>query len=91
MVDVVNAIPWCDGPPEQGHWSGCSRNTGFGMVLIKETPANLNGTLWAHEYGHNEGRHDRSGDVGYVMRAELFVDNRKLTTTDCDYMRHPLN
>jgi len=87
-VQVVNAIPWCVGSPPAGlHWSGCS--SGLGIAVIRE-PANKEGTLWAHEYGHNQSFLD-SGSLGFVMHNTLNEANRKVTQSQCNGMRNPLN
>ena len=57
-IHVVNAINWC-GDPGTGI-IGCAPIGGGDFVVVRFTPS-MEGTLWAHEFGHNQGLRHRNG------------------------------
>ena len=88
LAKVVREINWCNGgPPATGHSVGCS--AGAGMILVRTTPS-LEGSLWAHEYGHNQdlwlvnNHYPDPNFLGYYLQVPTA---RRVTQFQCDMMR----
>src|SRR5438132_11103414 len=55
-VHVVREINYCGGPVTA---LGCSRCPGTCMIVKRAVSLDIEGVLWAHEFGHNQGLDDR--------------------------------
>jgi hypothetical protein len=89
-VKVVNSFTWCNGPPTipGATINGCGKIGGFGIIVRRDS-ASIEPTLWAHEYGHNQGKlHNPT--TGFVM-YESPSNYRRVTQSECYAMTHPLN
>jgi hypothetical protein len=81
QVKVVNAINYC---PTKGGYvstSGCTSADGKSEVVARWA-SNLEGILWAHEYGHTRGLLDRS-DPTALMSPDISSNSRRVNHTEC--------
>jgi hypothetical protein len=84
-VKVVNAINWC-GTPGVGI-IGCAPVPGGSLTAVRFT-ANLEGILWAHEFGHNQGLSHRNGN-NFVMNPFIGATARGVNAAECASYRNP--
>jgi hypothetical protein len=83
-VKVVCQINWCDGINPTT--IGCAPVGGDSMVVERFTP-NQEGSLWAHEYGHNCGIEGDYNIPNRVMNATIAPTNREVTAGECEKYR----
>jgi hypothetical protein len=79
-VKVVNQINRCDGLIP--NVLGCAQTPGNSLVVVR-TMANREGSLWAHEFGHNQGLRHRN-DANALMHETLFSTNKRINAGECD-------
>jgi hypothetical protein len=87
-VHVVNQIGAC-GNTIAPNYAGCAQLPGTALVVARWYPnmANTEGSLWAHEHGHNKGLDHRQVPRA-VMGTPLAADRRELDATECQaYLR----
>lgn len=84
---VVSVINWCGdfGP----NIVGCAPIPGNSFAVVRRS-AELEGILWAHEYGHTVGLSHRS-DPRAVMRATIAANNRDITLAECEQYLENVN
>jgi hypothetical protein len=75
---VVNAIQECGGPG--GGIIGCAPVPGSSFIIVRFTNAQ-EGSLWAHEFGHNQGNPHRNG-VNLVMNPFITATARRVDATE---------
>ncbi len=82
-VKLVDEINWCNG------WKpniiGCARPDS--SLLVVPTAPELEGVLWAHEYGHTKGLKHRDTGKDAVMYYSVAADHRKVDQAECDAFR----
>jgi len=92
-VTTVDLIMFCEGAFRG--FSGCAENPGDSFAVIRPTfsfpisPERLTrieGTLWAHEYGHNMGLSHRNDDPRALMNASITDDTVELNAGECVQM-----
>jgi len=79
-VHVVSQIHYCQGA--QGDILGCSPVPGKCSVVVRDA-ADIEGALWAHEYGHTKGLHHRS-DSKALMNPYVTPQSKELLKKECD-------
>jgi hypothetical protein len=82
-VKVVRSINWCGGLIPGV--IGCAPVSGNSFAVVRFIP-NLEGILWAHEYGHTKGLNHRS-DSDAVMNGTISNTRLKVTSTECTAYR----
>ena len=81
-VSVVNAISWCNGAAGPGlSIIGCGQTPGNSFVVVRL--GSNEGSLWAHEFGHNKGNSHRSG-ANNLMNPSLDGTTRRVNQTECN-------
>jgi hypothetical protein len=83
-VHVVNTINYCGGLALPGI-IGCGDTPGTCIVVVRledPLPADKEGMLWAHEYGHTKGL-DHREDENAVMNPYLGQTERQVNATEC--------
>jgi hypothetical protein len=86
-VKVVNAINWC-GDTIPGI-IGCAPAPGNSQLVVR-TDQDLEGEVWAHEFGHTRGlphRPTTPNNVGAVMFPMALADNTRVNQTECSAYR----
>ena len=78
-VKIVNAINWC-GLPGFGI-IGCAPVPGGSFVAVRFS-ASLEGILWTHEFGHNQGLPHRIGN-NFVMNPFITATAREVNAAEC--------
>jgi hypothetical protein len=78
QVKVVNQINWCGSLIP--NVIGCAPVPGGSLAVVRFT-ANLEGILWAHEYGHNKGRGHRD-DPNAVMNGVIGSTHRRVNAEE---------
>lgn len=79
IVRVVSGIGWC-GREAEGI-IGCASIPGTVLVVRRELPV-LEGSLWAHEFGHNRGL-DHASERPRIMYFAMLGDQRMVTGQEC--------
>lgn len=79
VVRVVSGIGWC-GRESEGI-IGCASIPGTVLVVRREQPV-LEGSLWAHEFGHNRGL-DHASERPRIMFFAMLGDQRTVTRQEC--------
>lgn len=82
-VKVVNAINWCGGFGVG--IIGCAPVPGNSLTVVRFT-ANLEGILWAHEYGHTRGLSHRN-NVNAVMNPFIVDTARRVNDAECNAIK----
>jgi hypothetical protein len=82
-VKVVNQINWCGGLAP--NIIGCAPVPGASLTAVRFT-ANLEGILWAHEYGHTKGLNHRNNQDA-VMFPSIGDNRRQVNQAECDAYR----
>jgi hypothetical protein len=82
-VKIVNQINWCGGLVP--NVIGCAPVPGNSLAVVRFT-ANLEGMLWAHEFGHNKGLSHRD-DTSAVMNPFICSTCRGVNSTECNAYR----
>lgn len=82
-VKVVNQINWCGAILP--NVIGCAPVPGTSLVVVRFT-ANMEGILWAHEFGHNKGLNHRN-DANAVMNATINANRRRINSAECTAFR----
>jgi hypothetical protein len=80
FVKVVNEINWCEGFISV---RGCSTTPGKHIVVIRHENPDLEGQLWAHEYGHTRGNRDVVVPTR-LMNSYTVETARRVTSSECD-------
>ena len=85
LVKVVERIKWCG--TSGTNLVGCAGPKGIAVTRV----AALEGMLWAHEYGHNQGlwltaHRPSSLWLGYYAVVPIA---RRVSQSECDAMRNP--
>lgn len=78
-VHVVSDITYCDGACP--NCLGCSDQPGR-CITVERHADNLEGILWAHEYGHNVGNPDTRA-AGDVMYRAITAGNVGVSAAEC--------
>jgi hypothetical protein len=78
-IKVVNQINWCGGLIP--NVIGCAPVPGSSLAVVRFT-ANLEGILWAHEFGHNKGLNHRNDDQNAVMNGTIGSTRRRVNSTE---------
>jgi hypothetical protein len=86
---VVRQINFCGGS-SGSNIIGCGRFPGNGITVVRLS--GREGTVWAHEYGHNVGlAHDN--DNRYIMNTSISLSqttrNNGLFPAECDRLHNP--
>jgi len=86
-VKVVSAINWCGdfGP----NIIGCAPIPGNTFAVVRIAPE-LEGSLWAHEFGHTVGLEHRN-DNRAVMRGTLGSNTREVNSDECEQFLEKVN
>ena len=79
FVKVVNQINWCDKPIVA---LGCSPQPGD-FIVVSRYSEDLEGQIWAHEYGHTRGNPDVDAPTR-VMHQEAVATARKVSSSECN-------
>ncbi len=82
-VKTVRFINWCS--TLIPNVIGCAPRPGQSFTVVRITP-NLEGILWAHEYGHNKGLRHRN-DPNAVMNPTIGPTRRRVNSTECAAFR----
>jgi len=80
-VKVVNQINWCGGLIP--NVIGCAPVPGSSLAVVRFN-ADLEGHLWAHEFGHNKGLSHRNDDPDAVMNGVIGETHRRVTAAECE-------
>jgi hypothetical protein len=83
-VKVVDNVDWCAGTLNPS-FIGCGQTPGLSFIVERFT-ANLEGILWAHEYGHNAGL-GHNGNSNFLMFASIGNNRLRVTEAECDAYR----
>lgn len=84
-VKVVNQINWCD--VIKPGFLGCAPLGGRSQVVLR-TSTDQEGILWAHEYGHTQGRDHRDDSDHNVMFRTLAPNRRRVNGSECRAFRN---
>ncbi|MDX1382867.1 MAG: hypothetical protein R3190_04430 [Thermoanaerobaculia bacterium] len=87
---VVRAINWCGQPGS--NIIGCAWVGGNGAAVVRYGGANVEGKLWAHEFGHNAGLSHNTSGIQYIMYGSLSTSssaNVGLTQNECNAFHTP--
>ena len=84
-VKVVNRINWCGGL--RPNIIGCAPVPGNSLVVVRFT-LNLEGILWVHEFGHNQGLNHRTG-ANLVMNPTIGPTGLRINAAECTAYRQP--
>jgi hypothetical protein len=88
-IHVVHALNYCGAAAPPGTFYGCTP-IGYPTTIVVRRPADREGILWAHEYGHEEWLLD-GNTSGWVMYEHEGAGNTRVTQSECDAMRNPAN
>ncbi len=89
-IKVVDEINWC-GDGNSRFWFmpkilGCAPIGGKSLAVVRHT-SNLEGILWAHEYGHNKGlaktRTRHRSDSNALMYKKVHTNARRVSRAEC--------
>jgi hypothetical protein len=80
-VKVVNMINYCGG---FGNFLGCAPKPGNAMMVVR-TSNRLEGVLWAHEFGHNQGLSHNSSSSKALMNPRIGRSTRTVDLQECDH------
>jgi hypothetical protein len=83
-VKIVNQINWCGNINPS--FIGCAPVPGTSFIAERFT-ADMEGILWAHEFGHNKGLGHRN-ETFALMRGIINVNNRRITCWECDAFKN---
>ncbi len=84
-IHIVNAINWCGGPGVG--IIGCAPVPGGALVAVRfDEP--LEGILWAHEFGHNQGLRHRNG-VELIMNPFITPTAFQVNAAECGAFLQP--
>ena len=85
LVKVVAGINYCAG--QTGTWVGCGGSQG---IIVTRMSA-LEGNLWAHEYGHNQGLwlSGHRTNPNFLGYPQILSTARRVSQSECDAMRDP--
>lgn len=83
-VKVVQDIQWCKTFETIAPIWGCALRPGNAMV-VERVDQELEGALWLHEFGHNQGLYDLYNDShkNRVMYYSIGPDNKIFTQGEC--------
>ena len=84
---VVRAINYCGGTGT--NIIGCAWVGGDGAAVVRYGNIGTEGTLWAHEYGHNVGLSHNNNSSSYIMYGSLGSSNTGLTQAECELFHTP--
>lgn len=79
-VHVVKEIHWCDA--RGTNIAGCADEPGTCMAVIRPADA-LEGILWMHEYGHNQGPTHRTNKFAVMTDVALASDQKRVNAAEC--------
>ena len=80
---IVRLINYCGTTaPPSTNVLGCSWIAGNGMIVVRSGGVEDEGSLWAHEYGHNAGL-GHNPDDDYIMSPCQCGGRLGLTQTEC--------
>ena len=79
-IKVVNQINWCNGLAP--NIIGCAPVPGDSLVVVR-FDADLEGILWLHEFGHNQGLFHRNDELA-VMNGTIDSIRREVDREECD-------
>ena len=79
-VKVVNAINFCSSFAP--NIIGCAPRPGTSYAVVR-VAQNVEGLLWAHEYGHNKGLRHRN-NVNAVMNPTITTSSRRVNQAECN-------
>jgi hypothetical protein len=81
---LVPALDYCGG--YNPSIIGCAYiNSPKNMILEHLSSLTLNGILWAHEFGHNQGLyHTNPADSTQIMNGYLSYSAKQMTQTECN-------
>jgi hypothetical protein len=83
-VRIVVAINWCG---KVRSFIGCADIAGHRMVVVPKA-ADMEGPLWAHEFGHTKGLHHRDATFA-VMCPTVTKDSRRLIADEARAYESP--
>lgn len=86
-IKVVNVINFCS--ERQPGILGCAPMPGNSQLVVRTDP-NIEGVVWAHEFGHTRGlphRANTPGNVGAVMFPIALADNVRINQSECSAFR----
>jgi len=78
-IKVVRQINWCG--TLSPNIIGCAPVPGASLAVVRFA-ADLEGILWVHEYGHNQGLSHRNA-AGAVMNAFIDETHRRVNAAEC--------
>ncbi|QIL90169.1 matrixin family metalloprotease [Microbulbifer sp. SH-1] len=81
--NVVSDITWCGGI--KANIIGCADEPGNRIAVVRHTSA-MEGFLWAHEFGHNQGLGHRNIN-GAIMRDIIYSNSKEVSNHECNYYR----
>jgi len=93
LVQVVNGIEWCNGPPHipGATITGCGNSQG---ITVRRWTPTAEGVVWAHEYGHNQGLSVLPGthnpNSGFLMNQTINEGQRRVTASECNAFLNPI-
>jgi len=84
-IKVVDQINWCGG--FSPNIIGCAPVPGNSLVVVRFNVA-LEGILWVHEFGHNQGLNHRNDPNG-VMDPTIGNTRRRVNVAECTAYQVP--
>jgi hypothetical protein len=81
-VKVVDDVNFCAGTFNTSY-IGCGQRPGTSFITEPFT-ASLEGILWAHEFGHNQGLPHRDTSTDNVMYFSIGSNRQRINQTECD-------
>ena len=84
-VKVVGDVNWCANQFNTS-FIGCGQTPGTSFITERFT-ANLEGILWAHEFGHNQGLPHRDASNDNVMFFSIGANRRRVNQGECTAFR----
>lgn len=85
-IKVVSSINWCG--TIRVNVFGCARRGRPGFIVAGNHPMferypDLEGLIWAHEYGHTKGLRHRS-QFNAIMHPEATIDRHSVNVDECE-------
>ena len=80
-VKIVDNVDWCAGTLNTS-FIGCGQTPGTSFI-VERFAANMEGILWAHEYGHNAGL-PHNTNSNFLMFASIGTNRLRVTEAECN-------
>ena len=81
-VKVVADVNWCANQFNTSY-IGCGQTPGTSFITERFT-SSLEGILWSHEFGHNQGLQHRDTSTDNVMYFSIGSNRQRINQTECN-------